>query len=57
MTIKTTIPNTEKRSFLKTLVLSLAFISFGGLGSIIKSFLTPNHEPPKSGFGSNGYGL
>jgi hypothetical protein len=49
--------NINKRAFLKTLGLSLAFLSFGGLGSILKSFLIKEQEVPKSGYGSKGYGL
>jgi hypothetical protein len=53
----TSTTNLNKRTFLKTLGISLAFLSFGGLGSILKTFLTKQQEIPKSGFGSNGYGL
>jgi hypothetical protein len=49
--------NNNKRSFLKTLALSFAFISFGGIGSLISGIFTNKQETPKSGFGSNGYGL
>jgi hypothetical protein len=49
--------NLNKRTFLKSLCLSLAFLSFGGFGSIINSFFTKKQEAPKSGFGSNGYGV
>jgi hypothetical protein len=56
-TNKTSTTNLNKRSFLKTLGVSLAFLSFGGLGSILNSFLNKQQEVPKSGFGSNGYGM
>jgi hypothetical protein len=50
--------NKQKRSFLKTLILSFAFISFGGLGSFLKTtFLDSSNQKSKSGFGSNGYGM
>ena len=49
--------NTTKRSFLKTLALSFAFISFGGIGAILKSiFFDEQDTVSKTGFGSNGYG-
>lgn len=50
--------NIQKRSFIKTLIFSLAFISFGGIGSLIKNFvLEKSEDKPSSGFGSNGYGM
>jgi hypothetical protein len=49
--------NSQKRSFLKTLSLSMVFIAFGGIGSIVKTLLfDQTKETPKAGFGSNGYG-
>lgn len=49
--------NLAKRSFLKTVTFSFVFIAFGGLGSLIKSFIFERSEKnPKTGFGSNGYG-
>ena len=49
--------NNQKRSFLKTLILSLAFVSFGGIGSFLNAtFLNKPELTSKSGFGSNGYG-
>ena len=56
-TSKQTITNNEKRSFLKTLLLSVAFVSFGGIGSFLNAtFLNKSELTSKSGFGSNGYG-
>jgi hypothetical protein len=49
--------NNEKRSFLKTIMMSLAFVSFGGLGSIINSTVFNKPSNSKSGFGSGGYGM
>jgi hypothetical protein len=50
--------NTQKRTFLKTLLFSLTFLSFGGIGSILNAILFEKPENnSKSGFGSNGYGL
>jgi hypothetical protein len=47
--------NTTKRSFIKTLMLSLAFISFGGIGSILSGNLLGKPES-KTGYGSSRYG-
>jgi hypothetical protein len=49
--------NNEKRSFIKTMLMSIAFIAFGGFGSFYNSsFLSKLNPNIKSGFGSNGYG-
>ena len=53
----TSATNNQKRSFLKTLALSFAFISFGGVGSFLNTnFFNKPELSSKSGFGSNGYG-
>jgi hypothetical protein len=58
MTTNKTQINTQKRTFLKTLLFSLTFLSFGGIGSILSAILFEKPENnSKSGFGSNGYGL
>lgn len=50
--------NNEKRSFLKTLALSLAFISFGGIGSILNTnFLNKPKTTTTAGYGSSRYGV
>jgi hypothetical protein len=52
-----TTTNNEKRTFFKTVLLTFAFFSLGGLGSIIKSHFFGNSETKGAeGFGSKGYG-
>lgn len=45
--------NTSKRNFLKNLLMSLAFFSVGGLGSI----LTSNPKPSSNSYGGRPYGV
>jgi hypothetical protein len=49
--------NTNKRNFLKTLMMSFAFMSFGGLTSLFTSPKSTKLGSTNNGFGGRGYGM